>query len=64
MQELSLAAIFLGLIVAYLGDRKPSQSNHHSQQQPAVTQLVNVGQQPQPKNITINIYESEEKHDA
>ena len=63
MQELSLAAIFLGLIVAYLSDRKPSQSHHHSQQQPAVTQVVNVGQ-PQPKNITINVYESEDKTDA
>ncbi len=62
MQELSLAAIFLGIIVAYLSDRKPTQSSHS--QQPTVTQVVNVGQQPQPKNITINVYESEEKRDA
>jgi|GEM_PF-5735656 hypothetical protein len=62
MQELSLAAIFLGIVLAVITDRKPSQDSNQSQQ-PSVTQVVNVGQQPQPKNITINVYESEGKHD-
>ena len=63
MQELSLAAIFLGIVLAVITDRKPSHSKHHDNQ-PSVTQVVNVGQQPQPKNITINVYEGEEKHDT
>ncbi|MGB3532117.1 MAG: hypothetical protein WBA13_01225 [Microcoleaceae cyanobacterium] len=63
MQELSLAAIFLGIVLAVITDRKPSHSSHHDNQH-ICSQFVNVGQQPQPKNITINVYESEEKHDT
>jgi hypothetical protein len=32
MQELSLAAIFLGIVLAVITDRKPSQGSSHSQQ--------------------------------
>ena len=62
MQELSLVAIVLGIVFAVITDRKPSQDNSNSQQ-PTISQVVNIDRQPQPKNITINVYESEEKRD-
>ncbi len=63
MQELSLVAIVLGIVFAVITDRKPSQSSSQSQQ-PTISQVVNIDRQPQPKNIIVNVYENEEKHDA
>ncbi len=57
MQELSLAAIFLGVVIAVITGKEPP---HQSSQQPTITQVVNVEKTPQPKNITINVYTTEE----